>query len=262
LLPDALYPTLEELDLTSPVAVESFLDEARPAAIINCAAHTAVDRAEEEEEFAGLINADAVGTLTEYAAAQRIPLITYSTDYVFDGRGDSPYLESHATDPINAYGRTKRRGELLALEYAGALVIRTSWVISGTHPNFVATMIRLAQTRDTFAVVDDQWGCPTISDDLARASLEALDKGARGILHMTNQGPTTWYRLARRSVELAGFDADKISPCTTADYPLPAPRPAYSVLGSERLEALGIEPLPTWESSLPEVVSGLLAISS
>lgn len=262
LLPDALYPTLEELDLTAPDAVFAYLSDAEPAAIINCAAHTAVDRAEDEEDFAAAINADAVGTLTNYAARRGIPLITYSTDYVFNGGGTEPYVESDPTDPINAYGRTKRKGELQALAYPGALVIRTSWVISGTHPNFVATVLRLARTRDSFAVVDDQWGCPTISDDLAAASLRALDRNANGVLHMTNQGATTWFGLARRSVELAGLDADKISPCPTTDYPLPAPRPAFSVLASERLEELGIEALPYWEESLPEVVANLLTLQS
>jgi dTDP-4-dehydrorhamnose reductase len=119
-------------------------------------------------------------------------------------------------------------------------------------------MLRLAKTRDSLAVVDDQWGCPTVSDDLANASLQALEIGATGLVHMTNQGPTTWFRLARRAVELAGLDPDKIKPCTTDDYPLPAPRPAYSVLGSERLGSLGVDPLPAWEDSLPGVVAGSL----
>lgn len=259
ILPTAFYPSEGDFDFTAPDEMREFLTAAGPEAIINCAAHTAVDRAEEEESLADQINATAVGILTEYAAESGIPLITYSTDYVFKGSGKVPYVESDPTDPVNAYGRTKRRGELLALEYPGALVIRTSWVISGTHPNFVATMLRLAQTHDSLQVVDDQWGCPTISDDLARASVQALDSGASGIIHLTNQGPTTWFRLARRAVELAGLDATRIAPCTTADYPLPAPRPMYSVLGSERLASLPVDPLPPWDESLPGVVAGLLA---
>jgi dTDP-4-dehydrorhamnose reductase len=234
-----------------------FLADVNPSAIINCAGYTAVDRAEDEEPLADQINGDAVGLLAAYAAGRKLPFVTFSTDYVFAGSGIAPYVESDHTDPINAYGRSKRRGETLALAYSAALVIRTSWVISGTHPNFIATMLRLAETRDSFQVVDDQWGCPTITDDLATATVQALDKGATGLLHLANQGPTTWFRLARQAVELAGLDASKVTACTTADYPLPAPRPAYSVLGSERREAFGIDPLPPWEESLPAVVTEL-----
>ena len=136
-------------------------------------------------------------------------------------------------------------------------MIRTSWLISGTNPNFVATMLRLAATRDELAVVADQWGCPTVAADLAAGTLRAIEAGATGLLHLTNRGPTTWFELARAAVELAGLDAGKIKACTTADYPTPAARPAYSVLGSERLEELRIEPLPGWRDSLPAVVEGL-----
>lgn len=258
LLPDALYPTLEEFDLVDTAGIFAQLEEMAPEAIINCAAYTAVDRAEEEEDLADLINAAAVGALAEYASHRRIPFVTYSTDYVFPGTAVSPYLESTPTDPVNAYGRSKRKGEVLALEYRKALIIRTSWLISGTNPNFVATMLRLAAVRDSLQVVDDQRGCPTIAIDLARATLAAMDAGASGLLHLTNQGETTWYRLARRAVELAGRHPERLSPCTTDEYPVPTPRPAYSVLGSERIDELGFEPLPHWEDSLQGVVDGLI----
>lgn len=258
LLPDALFPTLEEFDLTDIGGIGPALRRMAPEAIINCAGYTAVDRAEEEEDVADLINSAAVGALARYAADQQIPFVTYSTDYVFPGTATTPYLESTPTDPVNAYGRSKRKGELLALQYPGSLVIRTSWLVSGTNPNFVATMLRLAASRDSLRVVDDQRGCPTVAADLAEASLRALEVGAGGLLHLTNQGETTWYGLARRAVELAGLDPSRLSPCTTDDYPVPAPRPAYSVLRSERIEQLSIPQLPRWEESMASVVSGLI----
>jgi dTDP-4-dehydrorhamnose reductase len=258
LLPDALYPSQETFDFTTAASIESVLAEMAPDAIINCAAYTAVDAAEEDEDTANLINAVAVGEMAAFCAGRGIPFVTYSTDYVFPGTGDEPYVESSPTDPINAYGRSKRNGEILALVHPTSLVIRTSWLISGTNPNFVATMLRLAATRDELTVVADQWGCPTVAADLAAGTLRALEAGGRGLLHLTNQGATTWFELARTAVAAAGLDPEKIAPCTTADYPTPAARPAYSVMHSERLEPLGINPLPPWRDSLPEVVAGLL----
>jgi dTDP-4-dehydrorhamnose reductase len=184
--------------------------------------------------------------------------VTYSTDYVFDGTARQPYVESSPTAPINAYGRTKLEGEELALgHHPRSLIVRTSWVISGTHSNFVGTMINLARRQD-LTVVDDQVGCPTVADDLAAATLAALDEDATGILHLTNVGETTWYRLARQSLEIAGLDPERIQPCTTDDFPTKAARPVYSALGSERRETAGIPPLPSWQASLPGVVRGQL----
>jgi dTDP-4-dehydrorhamnose reductase len=258
LLPEALYPTQDAFDFTTAESIEVALGEMSPAAIINCAAYTAVDAAEENEATADLINAAAVGEMADFCAQRDIPFVTYSTDYVFPGTGTEPYVESSPTDPINAYGRSKRKGELLALAHPTSLVIRTSWLISGTNPNFVATMLRLAATRDELSVVADQRGCPTVAADLASATLRAMAAGATGVLHLTNRGATTWFELARSAVAHAGLDETKIAPCSTADYPTLAARPAYSVLGSERLGELGIDPLPPWQDSLPGVVEGLL----
>ena len=176
---------------------------------------------------------------------------------MFAGDGDRPYLESDPIAPINAYGRSKAEGERFAQQtHPDALIVRTSWLVSGTHPNFVATMIRLARERD-LSVVADQRGRPTVVDDLAAATLAALDRGATGILHLSNEGVTTWYELARAAVELAGIDPDRIRPISTDEYPTPAARPAYSVLGSQRLDELGLAPLPPWRDSLPAVVERL-----
>jgi len=256
-LPEARYIDLADLDLTDLEGLAGALEEVRPAAIINCAAYTAVDRAEREEALAVIVNGSAVGVMAEHAARHRVPFLTFSTDYVFPGDGEEPYLESSPTDPINAYGRSKLAGEGAALAACPeALVVRTSWLVSGTHPNFVATMLRLAAEREV-RVVDDQRGCPTMVDDLAPAAWAALRVGASGLLHLTNSGETTWFRFARAAVARAGLDPGRIVPCPTADYPTPARRPAYSVLGSERRRPLGLPDLPHWEHSLPAVVEGL-----
>jgi dTDP-4-dehydrorhamnose reductase len=178
---------------------------------------------------------------------------------VFDGRAGRPYLESDETNPISAYGRSKLAGEQLALgANPAALVIRTSWLISGTHPNFVATMLRMAEEGRPSRVVNDQYGCPTVARDLARATLTAIEAEVSGVLHLTNQGPTTWFDLAQASIRSAGLDPDMVTACTTAEYPTAATRPAYSVLGSERASQLGLD-LPEWIESLPDVVAELLS---
>ena len=259
LVPDARYLTREDLDLADTESIRPTLEALDPELIINCAAYTAVDRAEEEEDLAYQINAIALRELGWMCADFAIPLVTFSTDYVFGGRSDRPFVESDPVDPINAYGRTKAAGEQYVREtHPDALIVRTSWVISGTHNNFVATMLRLGRERE-LTVVNDQLGRPTIADDLAAATLAAVDAGATGPLHLTNEGETTWYELARAALELADLDPERIQPIATADYPTPAARPAYSVLGSERTASLGLEPLPSWRSSLPAVVARLTA---
>lgn len=245
--------TRDELDLSDLETIQPVLDGIAVEAVINCAAYTKVDQAEREEDLATIVNSEAVAVMADWAERNRRPFLTFSTDYVFPGDATEPYLESSPTDPINAYGRSKLGGERHAVA-AGGLVVRTSWVVSGSHPNFVATMIRLARERE-LSVVDDQQGCPTVCHDLAVASLEALDSGETGLLHITNQGPTTWYELARAAVSEAGLDPGVISPCSTEDYPTEARRPAYSVLGSERLGKMGLTPPPHWRESLPEVVT-------
>jgi dTDP-4-dehydrorhamnose reductase len=257
-LPHATALTRSELDLAhaTPEDVADVLAGAR--IVINCAAYTAVDRAESEEGIATAVNGTAVGRLAEVTATMGVPFVTFSTDYVFAGTGTRPYLESDPTDPVNAYGRSKLAGERAALAAnPRCLVIRTSWVVSGTHPNFIATMLRLAGDGKALRVVDDQQGRPTMVDDLAPATLDALAEDVTGVLHLTNQGETTWYTFARAALAEAGLDVELISPCTTAEYPTAAVRPAYSVLGSEVVERVGLTPLPPWHESLPNVVEGL-----
>ena len=257
LLPSADQVDLPEMDLTDLTSIAPFIESQNPSLIINCAAYTAVDAAEDNIDLATVINGHAVAELARVADQLSVPFVTYSTDYVFDGTGTRPYLESDPVSPVNAYGASKLVGEGAALDYSKSLVVRTSWLVSGTHQNFIATMLRLAR-KQTLSVVDDQHGRPTIAADLAVATLAALDVGASGILHLANEGPTTWFELARAAVALGGGDPASIQPCTTSEYPTRAKRPAYSVLGSERLSTLGIPPLPHWSVSLPDVVRQLL----
>lgn len=258
LLPDAVGLARSELDLSDPAAISERLRSVNPSLVLNCAAYTAVDRAEEEEELATVINGAAVEAMAAWCRSSGARFVTFSTDYVFPGSGSAPYVESDATDPINAYGRSKLVGEHAALSHGG-LVVRTSWLLSGQPPNFVASILSAAASRGTLKVVDDQTGCPTMASDLVRATLAAVDIEASGILHLTNEGSTTWFELARTAVEMAGMDPDLVTPCSSEEFPRPAPRPANSVLASERVADLGLSAMPSWRESLESVVNALLA---
>lgn len=249
---DAVFLTRRDLDLTDTRSIARVVGSFRPSAVINAAAYTNVDLAEREEARATLVNGEAVGVLAATCSDLSIPFVTYSSDYVFDGRASAPYIESDAVGPVGAYGRSKLVGERLALDRnPETLVVRTSWVISATHENFVSTMLRLA-ARGPVRVVDDQQGKPTIAADLAAATAEALSSGLRGIVHLANAGETTWCGLASAAVRLGGLDPLLVQPCSTREYPTDAVRPAYSVLGTERRDA---PTLPSWESSLPGLVA-------
>lgn len=257
LAPDAIALGRSAVDLADVSRVEDVLHDLRPSLILNCAAYTAVDQAEEEEDLATVVNGEAVGAMSRVSADLGARFVTFSTDYVFDGLAAEPYVESDRTNPINAYGRSKLAGERLALELnPSAVVVRTSWVVSATHDNFVSTMLKLASQGRELSVVSDQIGNPTIASDLARIALEIGRGPVSGIVHVTNTGSTTWFELARTALSIAGLDAQTVSACTSAEYPTPTPRPAFSVLGTERRSQLGIEELPPWQESLVGVVQG------
>jgi len=254
---EARYLTIDDLDLADTSKIGEVITGFDPTMVINCAAYTAVDRAEDDEETARAVNATAVGELAAATAAAGATFVTFSTDYVFDGTKDGPYTEDDQPSPINAYGRTKREGERAAIAAnPQALVIRTSWLMSGTHPNFASTMLRLIG-EGTVQVVDDQRGHPTFVNDLAQGTLAALDAGASGVLHLTNGGVTTWYGLAREIAAVAGLDVERVQPTSTREFPRPAARPANSVLDSIRLEELGLDPLPDYGESLQSAVKQL-----
>ena len=254
-LGDSCHPvTREELDLADPEAIRPWVESEKPELVINCAAYTAVDAAETDAASARIVNAVAVGALAEATAHHGAGLVTFSTDYVFDGEKKTGYVESDPPGPLNVYGRTKLEGERLALAaHRDVLVVRTSWLLSSTHRNFLTTMLGLLAEGEV-SVVTDQRGRPTLVDDLVQATLNAVEVGVSGILHLTNQGETTWFQLAREIAKLAGFDPDLVKPTTSAGLDRPALRPKNSVLDSERLEHVGIDPLPEWRSGLGEVV--------
>jgi dTDP-4-dehydrorhamnose reductase len=256
-LDEVVAPARAAFDLATPLALPDLLDRWRPTVVVNCAAWTDVDAAETHEDVATTVNGTAVATLATWAADNDAWLLTLSSDYVFPGTGDRPLLEDDVPDPVNAYGRSKLVGEQAAVASGAALVVRTSWLLSATHPNFVRTILALLARGEDPAVVDDQHGSPTIVADLARALADLLARRPVGILHLANSGATTWWGLAREAARLAGFDATRVHPVATTDRPPRlATRPAWSVLGSSRIDALGIPPLPAWQDSLPQVVAG------
>ncbi|QTX05288.1 dTDP-4-dehydrorhamnose reductase [Agromyces archimandritae] len=222
-------------------------------AIVNAAAYTAVDAAEIDEDAAYAVNATGPANLAAAAAATGAKLVTISTDYVFDGTATSPYAEDHPRHPISAYGRTKAAGEKLALAAhpAGTYVVRTAWLYGQHGPNFAATMLKLAASKDAWDVVDDQRGQPTWTGDLAVRIAELLGSDApAGIYHGTASGETSWFGFARAVLEEAGLDPERIRPTDSTAFVRPAPRPAYSVLGHARWADAGLAPMRHWREAL------------
>jgi len=243
----------DQLDVTSSAAVQAVFEDFRPQLVINAAAYTAVDQAETDEDRAFAVNAGGPALLAAAAARTGARLLQVSTDYVFAGEASQPYPEQAGPDPRSAYGRTKLAGELAVRELAPehGYVVRTAWVYGATGSNFVKTMARLEQSRDTLDVVDDQVGSPTWSADLARGLVELAGSAARpGIYHCTGSGETSWFGLARAVFEELGADPDRIRPTTTDKFPRPAPRPAYSVLSDRAWREAGLTAMPHWREAL------------
>ena len=259
-----------QIDLADRASVQSACEPLAVDAIINAAAYTAVDKAESDELNAMLVNAEGAGHIAEAAARKRIPLLHLSTDYVFDGSSARPYIETDATGPTSAYGRTKLLGEqMVARTHSDHAIFRTAWVYSPFGANFVRTMLRLGETRDEIGVVSDQVGNPTSAIDIADALLMAsrrlvADTSARlrGIFHMTGAGETSWAGLAEASfaaAERAGSSPVRVRRINTSDYPTPARRPQNSRLDNTKLhDVYGIS-LPPWEGSLHKCIDRLVA---
>jgi dTDP-4-dehydrorhamnose reductase len=245
-------PPHAQADFSRPQHLCSLVD-AGISTVINCAAYTNVDGAEQEEGLAWRINGDAVGALADACRRSGALLVHYSTDYVFDGLANHPYPTDHPRNPVNAYGRSKARGEE-AIEASGCrhLVMRTSWLYAPWAKNFVRTIAQLASQRPELKVVSDQRGRPTSSEHLADASLNLLRHHAEGFFHVTDGGDCTWFDFATEIVRLRSTDC-QIRPCTTAEFPRPAPRPAYSVLDLTRTEAI-LGPMTPWKVNLADVI--------
>ena len=279
-----IAPPRDEADLAQPEALRAKVRQWRPEVIVNAAAYTAVDAAEKDEALARVINADAPRVLAQEAALAGALLVHYSTDYVFDGCKREPYREDDAVAPASAYGRTKLAGEE-AIRASGCrhLILRTSWVYAPRGKNFVLTILRLARELSRpwaaptdgelrelsrpgaapteLRVVADQVGSPTSARSLAEATVKALARRAEGTYHATGAGVTSWHGFAERIVaagsRLGLCHEIPVRAITTADYPTPARRPAYSVLDNTRLQAeLGIR-LPTWEVALDQCLAGV-----
>lgn len=242
-----------DIDITDLDSVAQAIYEVGPELVVNCAAYTAVDAAESDETTAQAVNGTGAANVAEAAAQTR--LIHVSTDYVFDGTATTPYAENAAPSPRSAYGRTKLFGEQAVLRHPEAYVVRTAWLYGAAGNNFVKTMLGLEKTRDTLSVVDDQVGQPTWSRDLAaHLILLGSSSAAPGIYHGTNSGQTSWYGFTRRIFELAGADPDRVLPTTTDEFPRPAPRPAYSVLGHDRWAQQGLPEMRAWDEALAQAL--------
>ena len=249
----------EELDLSSESGISHYFDNNdKFDIIINCAAYTQVDKAEQEVELANQINHLAVKQLASIASKQQARLIHISTDYVFDGESDKPYTEIDKTNPINVYGKTKLAGEkaLQAVMPMNAIIIRTSWLYSEYGNNFVKTMLKLGKERDELNVVSDQIGSPTYATDLAGAILEIIknkefrEEGrATQVYHYSNEGEISWYEFAQEIFKIAKIDC-KVGPITTQQYPTPAKRPRNTIMSTGKIAETFSVNIPDWGSSL------------
>ena len=250
-----------QLDITNPEAIEEFVNNNAIDIIVNCAAFTAVDKAESSQELCHLLNAKAPEYLAAAVAKRGGYLVQVSTDYVFDGTNHTPYTEDEATCPNSVYGSTKLEGEKLAMAAcANTMIIRTAWLYSTFGNNFVKTMIRLGQEKPELGVIFDQIGTPTYAGDLAAAIMAAINHGiVPGIYHFSNEGVISWYDFTKAIHRIAGITSCHVKPLHTAEYPTPAARPHYSVLDKTKIkQTYGIE-IPYWEESLENCVAKLLA---
>jgi dTDP-4-dehydrorhamnose reductase len=251
----------QQLDITDGLVVDNFVALHRPDAIVNAAAYTAVDKAEDEYELAYKVNAVGPKNLAAAAKKYHAKLVHVSTDYVFDGTKRSPYLEDDLTNPVNVYGETKRAGELSVLDnYSSAIVIRTSWVFSEYGNNFVKTMLKLSQTRPELTIIDDQLGCPTYAGDIAKTILEMLMNDIQGgIYHYCGDEYVSWFQFASKifaaahELNLMTNSNVMIKPILTSEYQTKAIRPLYSVLNMDKIKQLDIK-APDWEKALIDVI--------
>lgn len=249
---------LPELDITDPAACTDAVDSHQW--VVNTAAYTAVDRCETEESLAFRVNAVGPANLARAAHRAGARMVQLSTDYVFSGEASSPYAEDAPIAPRSAYGRTKAAGEwAVRAECPAALIVRTAWLYGPHGPNIVKTIARVAGERETLSFVDDQCGQPTATRDLTRYLVDLIEHGVpAGVYHGTSEGATTWFEVAQAVLTELGMDPARVRPIKTHEYPLPAPRPAYSVLGHERSDAVGVARLPHWRDALTATVHAVV----
>ena len=249
---ESIFTDVDTLDITDKNAVDAFVALHKPNVLINCAAYTAVDKAEDDLALCYKINCDAVRNLGEVAQAHGMTVIHVSTDYVFDGTNHIPYTEDMAVSPTNVYGKSKLAGEReLRKACPGAIIIRTSWLYSGFGNNFVKTMLRLGSERSQLKVIFDQIGTPTYAADLADAMLQIIDSGkfVPGIYHFSNEGVCSWYDFTKMIFKLANVECE-VLPIESKDYAVRTPRPHYSVLNKSKLKSTYNQTIPYWMDGL------------
>ncbi len=253
------FTDVQELDICDAEAVKAFVADNKIDIIVNCAAYTAVDKAEDDAAFADKLNHIAPGYLAEAAEACGAAMIQVSTDYVFDGTGHTPYTENMLPCPNSVYGRTKLAGEEAVMSKCRrAMIIRTAWLYSIYGNNFVKTMMRLGREREALGVVFDQVGTPTYANDLARAIYVAINQGiVPGIYHFSNEGVCSWYDFTVAIHRIADIKTCKVSPLHSDEYPAKAPRPAYSVLDKTKIKNTYNIVIPHWEESLAVCIDKL-----
>jgi len=254
------FTDFQELDITKAESVEKALNALKPAFLINCAAYTAVDKAEQEETQANLLNAIAPKILADACKNYGAKLIHVSTDYVFDGKANTPYNEDSTVNPQSVYGKTKLVGEQNVLESGIGMVIRTSWLYSAYGNNFVKTILKHGAVKPELGVVFDQTGTPTWAHDLAKAILQIVDSGTENfkpeIFHYSNEGVCSWFDFAHEIVSLSNLNC-KVKPIETKDYPTLATRPQYSVMNKQKIRNLYNVETPYWRESLIECLKQL-----
>lgn len=253
----------QELDITQSESIQKQIENFKPNVVINCAAYTKVDQAESEEKSACGINWQGVKNLSNVCSQHKVKLVHVSTDFVFDGNQNEPYLENDVTHPQGVYGVTKLKGEqAIQNTNVNYLIVRTSWLYGAKGHNFVKTMLRLANERSELKVVDDQIGCPTWTFDLANALISLIKEKSLGIYHFSNQGQCSWYEFAKEAIEVAYHQKyitqiPKIFPIPTSEYPLPAKRPLFSVLNCEKYMQSTQQSPPEWKESLSKMIKTL-----
>lgn len=254
---EAVGVDIQEMDITNADSVNQVIGEAAPDAVIHCAAYTAVDAAEDNVEVCRKVNADGTQNIANMCKKLDIPMIYISTDYVFDGEGVRPWEPDDERHPLNVYGQTKYEGELAVQNTLDKyFIVRIAWVFGVNGKNFIKTMLNLGQTRDHLTVVNDQFGSPTYTYDLARLLVDMVQTDKYGIYHATNEGICTWYEFACEIFKQAGIQVD-VAPVTADQYPAKAKRPSNSRMSKEKLTDNGFEKLPTWQDALSRYLVAL-----
>ena len=248
---EAIGVDVEEMDITDAAACERVITEAKADAVIHCAAYTAVDAAEDNQDLCRKVNAEGTRNIAEVCRKLDIKMMYFSTDYVFNGQGERPWEPDDPREPLNVYGQTKYEGELAVQELLEKyFIVRIAWVFGVNGKNFIKTMLRLGKERGAVSVVDDQIGSPTYTYDLARLVVDMIQTDRYGIYHATNEGLCSWYEFACQIFKAAGMNQVKVTPVDSTAFPAKAKRPHNSRMDKSKLAENGFEPLPSWEDAL------------